>query len=125
MTNAKLTQRVVPSLLARDIDATLRFYEKLGFAASGFYPGRQNATWVELERDGVTLQFHNQPPKGTPREPVCSGTFYFFPQNVDALVEELRGKVEFAWGPEIMDYGMREFAVRDPNGYFLAFAEPV
>jgi len=23
-----------------------------------------------------------------------------------------------------MDYGMREFAVQDPNGYFIAFAEP-
>ena len=40
------------------------------------------------------------------------------------LDEEFRGKVDFAWGPEVMDYGMREFAVQDPNGYFIAFAEP-
>ncbi len=125
MTRAKLTQRLVPSLLARDIQATLSFYERLGFSASGFYPGKHNATWVDLERDGVKLQFHSQPPSGTPREPVFSGTFYFFPQSIDALVDELHGKVEFAWGPATMDYGMREFAIQDPNGYFLAFAEPV
>jgi len=23
-----------------------------------------------------------------------------------------------------MEYGMREFGVQDPNGYFLAFTEP-
>jgi hypothetical protein len=32
--------------------------------------------------------------------------------------------MDFAWGPEVMEYGMREFGVRDPNGYFLAFTEP-
>jgi hypothetical protein len=53
---------------------------------------------------------------------VCSGTFYIFPENVTALADELQGKVEFAWGPEVMDYGMREFAIKDPNGYFIAFA---
>lgn len=125
MTKGKLTHRVVPSLLVRDIEETQAFYESLGFAVSGFYPGKQNASWIELERDGVTLQFHCQPPTGTPREPIFSGTLYFYPQNLDALLEEFRGQVEFAWGPEIMGYGMREFAVQDPNGYFLAFTEPV
>lgn len=40
-----------------------------------------------------------------------------------ALASELRGIVDFAWGPEVMDYRMREFAVQDPNGYYLAFTE--
>ncbi|HET9217825.1 MAG TPA: bleomycin resistance family protein, partial [Terriglobia bacterium] len=57
--------------------------------------------------------------------PVCSGTFYIDPESVLRLAEELRGRVDFAWGPEVMDYGMREFAVQDPNGYFIAFTEPV
>jgi hypothetical protein len=49
---------------------------------------------------------------------------YFFPRSFDALVDEFQGLYEFAWGPEVMDYGMREFALQDPNGYFLAFTEP-
>jgi hypothetical protein len=40
------------------------------------------------------------------------------------LAEEFRGKIEFARGPEAMEYGMREFGVQDPNGYYLAFTEP-
>jgi len=27
-------------------------------------------------------------------------------------------------GPEAMDYGMLEFAVQDPDGYFIAFTQP-
>ena len=44
--------------------------------------------------------------------------------SVVALAEEWSGKVEFAWGPEVMEYGMREFGIKDPNGYYLAFTEP-
>ena len=49
---------------------------------------------------------------------------YFYPEDVVALADELRGKVQFAWGPEVMEYGMREFGIQDPNGYYLAFTEP-
>jgi hypothetical protein len=49
---------------------------------------------------------------------------YFHPESVEALAAEWQGKVPFAWGPEVMDYGMREFGIRDPNGYYLAFTEP-
>ena len=102
---------------------TLEFYRRLGFKLTGCHPiGKP--TWAEVCRDSVTLQFHTEPPHGTPTMPVFSGTLYVFPESVTALADEYRGKVEFAWGPEVMDYGMREFAVQDPNGYFLAFSEP-
>ena len=119
-----LGNRLVPALLVRDMDETLEFYRKLGFRLTGCYPEESNPTWTEVQRDSVTLQFHAEPPIGTPPKPVCSGTFYFFPDSVLALAEELRGKVDFAWGPEVMDYGMRELGIQDPNGYYLAFTEP-
>lgn len=119
----KLTSRFVPALLVRSMPDTLEFYGRLGFTLTGCAPDSEHATWAEVTRDSIVLQFHTEPSVGTPAEPVCSGTFYLFPESVQALAEELRGKVSFAWGPEVMDYGMREFAVQDPNGYFLAFAE--
>jgi cytochrome c556/catechol 2,3-dioxygenase-like lactoylglutathione lyase family enzyme len=105
----------------RDMDETLAFYQKLGFRLTGCHPDKAKPTWAEVRRDSVVLQFHTEPPCCTPPTPVCSGTFYMFPESVAELAEELRGKVEFAWGP---DYGMREFAVQDPNGYYIAFTEP-
>ncbi len=114
----------VPSLLARDLEVTLAFYERLGFARTGVFPDDGPPTWGEVTRDGISLQFYSDPPHGTPTEPICSGTLYVNANDVLALAEELRGYAPFAWGPEVMDYGMREFAVKDPNGYFLAFTEP-
>ena len=124
MPRVDIGARVVPALLVRDMAETIAFYRRLGFE-----PEREDcdwaaSPWVEVRRGALTLQFHTEPPCGTPPEPVCSGTFYFYPAKVRALAEELRGQVEFAWGPEAMDYGMFEFGVRDPNGYYLAFAEP-
>lgn len=117
-------QRLVPALLVRDMRETLAFYQKLGFHLAACHPNAEIATWAEVRRDSVVLQFHTEPPCGTPPGPVCSGTFYIFPDSVEALADEFGGKVKFAWGPEVMDYGMREFGVQDPNGYFLAFTEP-
>ena len=124
MSAVAIGQRLVPALLVRDMRATIAFYERLGFRVVGCHPDRDSAVWAEVKRDGVCLQFHMEPVCGTPDQPVCSGTFYIYPESVDRLAEELRGKVEFAWGPEVMDYGMREFGVKDPNGYYIAFAEP-
>ncbi|MDN5850040.1 MAG: VOC family protein [Nitrococcus sp.] len=120
----KLNQRLVPALLVKDMTETLAFYGKLGFELTERHPDHTRPTWAEVRRDAVVLQFHTEPPCGTPPEPVCSGTFYFYPEDVGALAAEFRGKVAFAWGPEVMEYGMREFGVQDPNGYYLAFIEP-
>ena len=117
-------RRLVPALLVRNMAETLAFYRTLGFELVGCHPNGDDPTWAEVRRDGATLQFHTESPCGTPSEPICSGTFYFYPENVGALAEELRGRVEFAWGPEMMEYGMREFGIKDPNGYYLAFTEP-
>jgi hypothetical protein len=117
-------RRLVPALLVRDMSQTLTFYRTLGFELTACYPHASASTWAEVTRNGVALQFHSEPPHGTPPQPICSGTFYIFPESVLRLADELRGKVSFAWGPEVMDYGMREFAVQDPNGYFIAFTEP-
>lgn len=116
--------RLVPSLLIRDFNGTRAFYEMLGFTVSGQYPEGAEPDWIEMSRDGVTPQFFADAPVGLPGAPMMSGTFDFYPESVEALAEELRGKVKFLWGPEVMPYGMHEFGVYDHNGYLLAFTEP-
>lgn len=113
--------KIVPSLLSRDLVATARFYEGLGFCVAG---GSAERGWIELKRDAAVLQFYAEPPVGTPDQPVLSGTIYVHLDGVDALAAEWAGRVAFEWGPETMEYGMREFAIRDPSGYLLAFAAP-
>ena len=40
-----------------------------------------------------------------------------------ALHARVAGSVAIEWGPEVYHYGCREFAIKDPNGYVLAFSE--
>lgn len=119
-----LGPQLTPSLLVKDLDETIAFYQRLGFTRTGTYPPEGTPIWGEVTRDGISLQFYTDPPRGTPSEPVCSGTFYVSSSDVMALARELAEAVPFAWGPEVMEYGMREFAIQDPNGYYLAFTEP-
>ena len=39
------------------------------------------------------------------------------------VFERIRDDVQVEWGPEVYDYGCREFSVKDPNGYSLIFSE--
>lgn len=122
--SARLGARVTVSLLAADLGRTLAFYQGLGFRVTGEYDD-DDGTWAEVRRDSAVLQFFTDPPPGVPPRPALSGTIYFYPDDVAALAEEWQGKVAFEWGPEVMPYGMREFGLKDPNGYYLAFTEPV
>lgn len=113
--------RLVPSLLVSDLASSLAFYQGLGFIVSG---RSEDDGWAEVSRDGVRLWLHTGAPQGTPTAPVCSGTLYITPVDVEALADEWAGRVRFGWGPEVMPYGLREFGLQDPDGYWLAFAEP-
>lgn len=112
---------LVLSLLARDLIETRKFYETLGFCLSG---GAPESGWMELKLGSARLQFYKEPPIGTLKTPSLSGTIYVQVPNVDSIAESLKADFTFEWGPETMDYGMREFALRDPSGYLLAFSAP-
>lgn len=114
---ARLTVRLTPSLLDRDLDETLKYYERLGFRVTG-KSRNDRPTWAEVRRDDVLIQLFIDPPQGLPDTPCFRGTLYIHPESVAALAAEWNGVVAFAWGPELMPYGMREFGIQDPNGYF-------
>ena len=43
--------------------------------------------------------------------------------NVQEFYDRVRDRVPIVWPLEVMDYGQKEFGLRDGNGYTLAFAE--
>ncbi len=118
--------RVLPCLLVADMRQTLEFYVgRLGFYQTAYYPIESEPIRTEVRRDGVSLLFYTESIHGLGDVPAQSGLHYLFPESVEQLASELRGKVPFLWGPEETEFGVREFAIRDPNGYVLAFAEAV
>ena len=112
---------LTPMLWVDDIPATIEFYSKnLGFTCGNYV---EEAGWAYLEKDGVEimLALHNQHIPYHPSH--FTGTFYFTTADVDVWWENLKDKVEIVYPLEDFEYSMREFAIRDNNGYILQFGQ--
>jgi uncharacterized glyoxalase superfamily protein PhnB len=102
-----------------DIEQTAVWYETvLGFHRRG----QQTDGWCCLARDGVSIMFMTNAHFGPPH---ATATQYFSVDDADALWESIKDNCKAEWGPEDMPYGLREFAIKDPNGYLLSFGSPV
>lgn len=58
-------------------------------------------------------------------KPTMTGSIYINPENVDEVWEHLKDKVAIEYPIENFDYGMREFAIRDCNGYLVQFGQEI
>jgi uncharacterized glyoxalase superfamily protein PhnB len=107
---------LTPMLQSADLHRTEAWYrEVLGFACTGRMEG-----WMRLERDGAAIMFMQNSHLGAPQ---ATATQYVRVDDVDGLWNAIAGRVTAEWGPEDFDYGMREFAIRDPDGYLLSFGQ--
>ncbi len=133
-------------LAVRDLKRTVEWYTAgLGFAVDGTFG--DPPVWCSLFRDGVRL-FFNQPPadafpadwpghvsvRGHPPYPQPARDnatqqirslhiFYLHVRNLAELHGELTAR---GFGPtevRVTVYGMKEFELRDPDGYWLWFGE--
>ena len=123
---------VTPNLLVRDIAASVAFYTELfGFRVKLTVPDAAPFVFVWLERDGVPV-FLNDPkaaehdfPGALDRPAGGTATLFFVVTGVDALYEAVRTRVPVIMPIKTQFYGMREFAITDPDGHILTFAERV
>lgn len=116
--------RLEPVLIVRDIKATIRFYtETLGFNLDFTYGepiSHASVSWGDWTRERVTVQLSLAPPDC---ESIPYTQLYFY---TDARIEELFERF-LAKGAEVVSevkdfpWGMREFAIRDPEGPLLRF----
>jgi len=120
-----LGHRVLPCLLVADMREALAFYiGQLGFVQTGYYPIESDPIRTEVRRDDVAIILFTEAFHAMRDQPLFTGMLYIMPESVERLADDLRGKVPFEWGPVSTEFGIREFAIRDPNGYLLVFAEP-
>ena len=102
---------LVPMLQTLDMERTIAWYESvLGFQRVG----EQADGWCCLSRDGISIMFMTNAHLGPPH---ATATQYISVDNADALWEQVKENCQAEWGPEDMPYGLREFAIKDPNGY--------
>jgi uncharacterized glyoxalase superfamily protein PhnB len=119
-----------PNLISKSVNASVDYYTKnLGFAMVASVPETGTYNWAMLQRDNVTLMFQSLESlkedlptldlksKGSP------GTFFIKMQGIDDLYNEVKGKLDIIVDMRTTFYGMKEFAIVDPDGYYMMFAE--
>ena len=110
---------LTPMLQTSDMERTIAWYgDVLGFGCVS----RMDSEWCHLKRDNVSLMFMMNAHYGAPH---ATAAQYIYVDDVHALWATLKDRITAEWGPEDMSYGMREFAIKDPDGYLLSFGQPL
>jgi uncharacterized glyoxalase superfamily protein PhnB len=123
---------VTPNLVCRDIAASLAFYrDVLGFTISMSVPDAAPYVFVGLERNGVPVFLNDVTaasedfPSMAALPPGGTATLFFIVTDVDALHADVAPKATVVMPLKTQFYGMREFAVTDPDGHVITFAQRV
>lgn len=125
----------VPVLYTNDMKQAIAYYcDTLGYTLAGAMPDDDPKWWCLLRRDKAAIMLlgsddheHDEGHEDDHEHPAAPAvsSLYFYPDDVDVLWNRLKDKVEVEVPLQDMDYGMREFTVRDPNGIALNFGSPI
>ncbi len=123
---------VTPNLIVRDVKKSTVFYrDVLGFEIKQTVPDPEPFVFVWLERDGVPVFLndvnaaaHDYPdaaklPQGG------TAALFFIVSAVDEYHAKVAPQANVIMPLKTQFYGMREFAVTDPDGHIITFAERV
>lgn len=125
-------KRITPVLLVSEIEPQLHFWvDRLGFAKTIEVPDANKLAFVAFQKDSTEVMYqtyasveHDAPP--TMAAAARKGPTYLYIEvdNLDSVLAAMKDV------PKVMPertafYGMREFAVADPAGHFITFAQPV
>jgi uncharacterized glyoxalase superfamily protein PhnB len=126
---AKLT----PNLLVSSVERSLAFYvDTLGFERGLTVPDQPPLVFASVTSGSVEIFFNDaaaatrEYPGFAGRAIGATGTLFIEMQGgVDAFHDRLKTSVKIAMPLVTQFYGMREFAIEDPDGYVITFAERV
>ncbi|NJM52519.1 MAG: bleomycin resistance family protein [Blastocatellia bacterium] len=114
-------KHLTPMLGTLNLQRTIKFYKKhLGFECLGIYPDKESPCWASLWNGDVEIAFSSYDKKLS-----MTGNIYLYVENVVEIWERLQDKVEIVYPLKDFDYGMREFGIRDCNGYILNIGQNI
>jgi lactoylglutathione lyase len=123
-------KKLTPNLLVANVERSLAFYVgTLGFERGMTVPDASPFVFAAVTGGPVELFFNDRATavKEYPAfdgKPIgATGTLYIEVDGVDALHDRVKPAVRIVMPIVTQFYGMREFAIEDPDGYVLTFAE--
>ena len=138
---ARSVAGLVPMVAVPDIDAAVAWYRAVGFDLTGSNGEEGKLDWAEVALGGARLMFASS---SKTWRPTTSGlTLWLHTRRIDELYAHLKRRQlerstavlagrpgdapEIRFGADLhtTHYGTREFAIQDPNGIELTFAQSV
>lgn len=124
-------KRITPVLLVNEIEPVLPFWvDKLGFTKTIEVPDGNKLAFVGLVKGNteVMYQTYSSVEKDAPPTMAAAarkGPTYLYIEvdDLNAVLAALK-QVPKAMPERTAFYGMREFAVQEPGGHFITFAQP-
>lgn len=134
-------EKLTPNFKVSDIKKTVLFYQdvldfRLEMAVPEDKSGVENElnenrdyVYAMMSRDGVGLMFQRTDSIGEDIPPLkemaqgASVSFYMEVEDVEALYQKIKSKANVVIELKTAWYGMKEFYIKDCNGYILGFAE--
>lgn len=120
-------QSITPNLMVKDMSRSVEFYrDVLGFQIEKTVPDNPPYVFAWMKRDSVDV-FLNRT-EGAEQEsltPARPGgvSMYVILTGIDELFASVQTRATVVMPMTKQFYGMREFAITDPDGYLLTFAE--
>lgn len=120
-----MSQTVVPMIHVPDVRATIAWYTSIGFTLvrQGEEGEGGEIVWAKLSYGNSELMLDSGGKLSADHRREVD--LYITIDNVDDLYRRLKDRV-----PVVVDlydafYGMREFAIRDFNGFWITFGQPI
>jgi uncharacterized glyoxalase superfamily protein PhnB len=111
---------LVPTLEVENMDDTIQFYESnLDFKCID----RDTNNWALVQKDEICIMLSARFHKDKYPKTVFTGGLYIYVDDIDVIWQILKDKVSICYPIENFEYGMREFAIYDCNGYRLQFGQ--
>lgn len=112
----------VPMLHVADVQATLNWYRAIGFELlrCNEVDGRVDWALMSLGSSQLMLNAGGR----TVSEPRRDVDLYVETDSIAAIRRHIEGKAQVVEDIHDTFYGMREFTVRDLNGFWITFGEP-
>jgi lactoylglutathione lyase len=130
---------VIIELHVPDFKAVKEFYSKLGFRKVWEYPPKEQSGYLVMKREKSIIAFfcgnsqvYNHPyfrkfPKKTPRGFGVEIAVYISDQPIEKYYESVIKKIGKKYIVEELKtkpWGLKDFRITDPFGYYLRFGEP-
>ena len=114
---------LVPIIWTADLNRTIDFYVNvIGFTCLA---NDSSKGWARVKFDNAEIIISRPNNHVTFDKSVFTGTFYFNINNVDEIYSKVNQLAKLCYSIENFDYGMREFAIYDNNGYILQFGQDI